>query len=140
MLQEGSPNDKYDFLELHIQGWIDEANKVYQKCFPGKKARRLSDELQSALAAFDNDYNATVANGNLTAATSRSLRASSRKLQGFPLHDPRFFSDNTQPKVISTPYYDGTFHPYQFYIKANTEVRGTHIVFGSPPISSTPTT
>jgi hypothetical protein len=113
MLELGTPDDKYDFLDLHIQGWVNATKKTHDKCFPPSTARRLSAELESALEAFD------AAAGNVTAP--------SRKLEEFPLHDPRFQRDDTEPRWESyPPYFDRTAHAYDWYLKANTEVRSPH--------------
>lgn len=106
-LEKGGPNDRYDFLDLYIQGWVAEAEKTIQHCFPAE-ARRLSAELRSTIDSI-NDADVNVA---------------SRKLQEeFRLHNPRFPGDITQPEVLSYKHYNRTWHPYDWYSKANTEVR-----------------
>jgi hypothetical protein len=113
LLQEGGPNDRYDFLDLHIQGWVEAAKKVIDKCNSRRRLTELDDteaELDAALEAVG--YFAL----NVTTEERRSL---------FPLHDPKFHRDPTQPRAVQKPWYDRTWHPYDWYIKANTEVRCT---------------
>jgi hypothetical protein len=133
LLDEGDPDDTYDFLELYIQGWEDEADKVKQRCNGGRKARQLAEELKSDSEEIVLD---SAAHWNMT-VTSRNLRAG-RKLPAYPLHDPRYFDDRTKPPVVSRPpYYDRTWTPYDPYIRANTEVRTNPFVTA---LSSTPHT
>lgn len=39
----------------------------------------------------------------------------------YPLHNPRFKHDTSQPQIMSKPYYDREWHPYIWYVQANTE-------------------
>jgi hypothetical protein len=118
LLQEGTANDQFDFLDLHIQGWVAEAARVNQKCFSGPKARRLSAELESALEAVDY-FAGAAADANNVTTTAAARR---RSLPSFPQHDPRYYKDTSTPKSVFTKYYDRTWHPYDWYLKANTEV------------------
>jgi hypothetical protein len=116
LLQEGGPNDRYDFLDLHIQGWVEAAKKVIDKCNSRRRLTELDDtaaELDAALEAVG--YFAL----NVTTTTTEERRSL------FPLHDPKFHRDPTQPRAVQKPWYDRTWHPYDWYIKANTEVRCT---------------
>jgi hypothetical protein len=117
MLLAGRPDDRYDFLDLHIEGWVAAAKRVHEKCFSRHKARRLSAELESALEAVD--YHQP---GPNVTTTARQL-GQPRRLAGVPLHNPRFYKDSSQPKAVSTRYFDREFHPYDWYVQANTEVR-----------------
>jgi hypothetical protein len=108
MLQKGDPGNRYDFLDLYIDGWVKNANASIRRCFPNK-ARQLSAELQNVIEVFnDADRN----------ATSRKLNNN-----GYPVHDPRYHRDSSKPEMISTPGYNREWHSYDWYVKASTEVR-----------------
>lgn len=114
MLQKGSPKDRYDFLDLYLRAWERVANKIYRKCFP-EEARKLAADLSKAFDDEKGDFLHDVeTNGH-----ERGLE------EEFPLHDPRFQKEPSQPRSISKHYYDRKWHPYDWYIKANTEVRTT---------------
>jgi hypothetical protein len=125
LLQEGTESDQYDFLDLHIQGWRAEAAQVHQKCFPWPTARRLSAEL--VRAAFDDPVVAVATMSGKVARTDASPSPSRRRrlcLPEYPLHNPRFTHDTSKPVNVSAPYnFTRPWHPYDWYIQANTQVR-----------------
>jgi hypothetical protein len=118
ILLESVPGaERYDFLDLHIQGWADVQKSAIAKCFPNRNGRRLLAELESELAAaFD---------GNVT-ATSRKLNH-----EDTPLHDPHFQKLTFKPTMctFNAPFSNRACHPYDWYIKANTEVCTTATSF-----------
>lgn len=108
MLEVGGSDDKYDFLDLYIRQWRKEEQRVLELCFPGGLSNNSSN-----LNGFDDGGEGE---GNQSGAGSEQ----NGKLT-FPLHDPRFTTDRSQPEIQSKPYFNRAWHPYDWYVRANTE-------------------
>jgi hypothetical protein len=110
MLEEGTEADRYDFLDLHLEGWQKAANATLAACSTNVKRQRRAEE--------EDGDEIHVAASNTT---------SRRRLPGVELHDPSFSRDPSQPVFIpngtTRTNYTRAWHPYDWYIKANTEVR-----------------
>jgi len=98
MLEKGTKEDKYDFLELYIRNWKKEEARVKENCNVTGDASDVDDDDQE-----EGDRDLT--KDGLT----------------FPLHEPRFKGDKSRPEFISKPYYKREWHPYDWYVHANTE-------------------
>lgn len=108
LLEKGAPRDRYDFLDLYLETWIKEANRVHRDCFGEERARKLEEDLRAANTDTAEDYEESMG----------------RKLQDeYELHDPKHPDDTSDPRSVSKDYFDRDWHPYDWYAKANTEVR-----------------
>jgi Eukaryotic-type carbonic anhydrase len=45
-----------------------------------------------------------------------------RDLREYRIHNPRYPKEPSQPKFVSQTYYNREWHPYDWYVQANTEV------------------
>lgn len=108
MLEKGGPEDRYDFLDLYIRKWRREARRIKSHCFPDiyPQNRRHAAEVVPTEAPAGNR---TLSNRGLW----------SLKRPGF--HNPRFQKDTTWPQFLARANYDRYWHPYDWYIQANTE-------------------
>lgn len=107
MLKKGSLNNRYDFLDLYLHAWAKKAQEVYYKCFSSDIAESLSFDLYSA---FEDEA------GDLMAGDDLDVDDEYR------LHEPRYPEEPSQPRSVSEVYYDRQWHPYDWYVKSNTEV------------------
>lgn len=106
MLEKGTPEDRYDFLNLYFKEWQKEEDKVIAKCFPnGLPGSDKNDNEKEDDEDDDKDK---------TPAAPRSQKA-------YPLHNPRYKIDKSKPQMIKESYYKREWHPYDWYVQANTE-------------------
>jgi len=103
MLEMGTSEDKYDFLDLYFKEWQKEEDKVIANCFPGGQP------------ASANDVNAEEDDQNETPAATPSAGTK------YPLHNPRYKIDKSKPQMIKESYYKRAWHPYDWYVQSNTE-------------------
>jgi hypothetical protein len=108
MLKKGGPKHRYDFLDLYLHTWAKTAQAVYYKCFPSDIAGNLTSDLFSA---FEDEA------GDVIPGVDQDVDDEYR------LHEPRYPGEPSQPKSVVESYYDRQWHPYDWYVKANTEVR-----------------
>lgn len=91
MLKKGSVQDNYDFLDLYLRKWEKEANKIHRRCF-----------------GTNVDYAESAYSGPV-------------KDDAYPLFNPQFRRDDSVGQMIEKDHYNRTWHPYDWYVKANTE-------------------
>ena len=113
LLENGKPSDRYDFLDLYLERWTKEANKVHRDCFGEDTARKLEAELRAANEDLEDDFKDQ---------EGRNLE------EDYELHDPQHQDDTSVPRSVSKEYYDRDWHPYDWYTKTNTEVRTKQVV------------
>jgi hypothetical protein len=107
-LLKGGPKDHYDFLELYLRAWAKTAGEVYNKCFQPSVAGKLLSALRTAFKDDEEDDN-----NDWTADPEVE----------YSLHNPRFKTDPSRPVSVLNEYYNRSWHPYDWYVRANTEVR-----------------
>ena len=113
LLEKGDSGDRYDFLDLYLNRWMEEANEVHKVCFGEDKARKLKAQFVEANRDLEEE----------------SVSKNDRKLEEYELHDPVHPDDNSEPLSYTKDddYLRGEWHPYDWYAKANTEVSGPHL-------------
>ena len=123
MLEKGTRKDKYDFLELYFRGWEKVAEKIERQCFPDEVVANVEIEDEpdtgdqtvadnSGLDEKDVDED----NGEEDTAVGEL-----EVQKAYPLHNPRFRDDTSVPQLLSKDYYKRQWHPYDWYVKVNTE-------------------
>jgi hypothetical protein len=95
---------------LYLRAWAKKAEETYKKCFlPDRAGRMLSD----LLSAFDDEEE----------EREEGEMVKNRELNDvYQIHNPRFPKEPSQPKSVSQTYFNRAFHPYDWYVQANTEV------------------
>ena len=105
LLEQGEETDDYDFLELYIRRWKKEQRLVREAC----GVTGLLEE-QEFYKADDEEQEE---NGFLR----RALGVEQETVQA-----KRRAEHDESPQILSKPWFNRTFNPYDWYVKTETEV------------------
>ena len=103
-LERGNKTDHYDFLELYLRSWQQQADATYNACKKRRLLKEDGSDNEDEVWANEDDLDEKLSHDASDNHARRGLKANG-------------------PQMMTYDYFNRSYNPYDWMERANTEVR-----------------